>query len=214
MLVHNDKAKKIQSKILMLTAAITRLEEELSKYREESRKTIIDKVNKILLETARRDYCAEIDENFNLEMYHANTRVPVAKSSGENQLLSIAFIASLVAFAADRREDSSKLLKPGTMAPLMLDSPFGQLGPSYRNSTAEFLPKLANQVILLVSKSQGDEDVISVLDSKIGSEFILISEATGIQGSKPSDILERHGKQYVCSVYDKEKNRTHIQKIA
>lgn len=37
MLVHNDKAKRIQSKILMLTAAINRLEEELSRYREESR---------------------------------------------------------------------------------------------------------------------------------------------------------------------------------
>ena len=30
---------------------------------------------------------------------------------------------------------------PGTVAPLVLDSPFGQLDPEYRKSTATFIPK-------------------------------------------------------------------------
>jgi len=214
LLAHNDRAQGLQSKIKLLDATIVRLDEELSKYREESRTTIIDKVNEILKETARRDYYANIDEGFNLDMYYGQTKTPVAKSSGENQLLSLAFIASLVGFAADRRKEVSKLLKPGTMAPLMLDSPFGQLDPTYRQSTAEFLPTLAGQVVLLVSKTQGDDDVIEALGDKIGSEYVLISEVIDEQGDKPSDVIQLHGQEIACSLYSCEKNRTRIQKVA
>lgn len=214
LLAHNDRAQGLQKKIKLLDATIMRLDEELNKYREESRKNIIEKVNHILKETARRDYYANIDESFNLDMFNSHNNIPVAKGSGENQLLSISFIASLVRFASDRRKDTSHLLKPGTMAPLMLDSPFGQLDPTYRQSTAEFLPKLANQVILLVSKSQGDEDVMVVLGDTVGAEYVLISEVAGEQGNKPSDIIQLHGQAITCSLYSCEKNRTKIQKIA
>ena len=214
LLVHNDRAQGLQKKIRLLDATIVRLDEELNKYREESRQTIIEKVNGILKETARRDYFVNIDESFNLDMYYGRTKTPVAKSSGENQLLSIAFIASLVGFAADRRKEVSHLLKPGTMAPLMLDSPFGQLDPSYRKSTAEFLPSLAGQVVLLVSKTQGDADVISALGEQISSEYVLISEVVDEQGSKPSDVIKLHGQEFTCSLYSCEKNRTHIKKVA
>lgn len=214
LLAHNDRAQGLQKKIKILDATIARLDEELNKYREDSRKTIIDKVNEILKETARRDYFANIDEAFNLDMYYGNTKTPVAKSSGENQLLSLAFIASLVGFAADRRKEASQLLKPGTMAPLMLDSPFGQLDPTYRKSTAEFLPSLAGQVVLLVSKTQGDDDVIDALGDKIGSEYVLISEVIDEQGGKPSDVIQLHGQEIACSLYSCDKNRTRIQKVA
>lgn len=214
LLAHNDRAIGLQKKIKLLDATIIRLDEELNKYREDSRKTIIGKVNNILKETARRDYIANIDEAFNLEMFYGNTQTPVAKSSGENQLLSLAFIASLVGFASDRRKEQTHLLKPGTMAPLMLDSPFGQLDPTYRQSTAEFLPSLAGQVALLVSKTQGDEDVIDALGKKIGSEYVLISEVIEEQGGKPSDIINLHGQEIACSLYSCEKNQTRIKKVA
>ena len=213
MLVHNDQAKGLQDKIKLLDLTIIRLDEELDKYREESRKKIIESVNGILEKTARRSYYANIDENFNLDMHHGSTKLPVAKSSGENQLLSLAFIASLVGFAADRRAEVSNLLKPGTMAPLMLDSPFGQLDPTYRQSTAEFLPSLAGQVILLVSKTQGDDDVIDALGGKVGAEYVLISEVTEEQGDKPSDIIHLHGKDIACSIYESNKNQTRISKV-
>lgn len=214
LLAHDERAKGLQKKVKLLDATIARLKAELGKYREESRKIIIGKVNKILQETARRNYFADIDESFNLDMFYGQTKSPVAKSSGENQLLSLSFIASLVSFAADRREEAKQLLKPGTMAPLMLDSPFGQLDPSYRQSTAKFLPTLAGQVVLLVSKTQGDDDVIEALGDKIGSEYVLISEIQDLQGNKPSDVIHLHGQDIACSLYECEKSRTRIQKVA
>lgn len=210
---HDQRAAGLQSKIKLLDATIRRLGEELNKYREYSRKNIIEKVNSILDKTARRDYTARIDEAFNLEMFHGKTAKPVAKSSGENQLLSLSFIASLVSFAAERRGEVSQLLKPGAMAPLMLDSPFGQLDPTYRKSTAEFLPALTGQVILLLSKTQGDEDVIDVLSKKIGAEYVLISENTAEKSDKPSDVINLHGEEIECSLYNCKKDLTKIKKV-
>lgn len=209
----NGKASDIKYKLDTLQAAYAKLETELNKYREQSRREIKEKVDNILKLTARRDYHSSIDESFSLNMHYSDTSEPVAKSSGENQLLSLAFIASLVNFSAGRRGQTNQLLKPGTMAPLMLDSPFGQLDPTYREATAEFLPNSSGQVIMLLSQTQGDEAVIGVLRDKIGEECVLISEVTTERGEKPQDIINIGGKQIACSVYGADKNRTLILRI-
>lgn len=214
LLVHNEKAKGLQNKVKLLDATINQIKIELDEYRETSRKIIIEKVNNILDKTTRRNYFAHIDESFKLDLFHEESKLSVGASSGENQLLSLAFIASLVNFAFDRLKENINLLKPGTMAPLMLDSPFGQLDSSYRKSTAKFLPELAGQVVLLVSNTQGDDDVIAALGDKIGSEYVLISEVQDTQGDRPSDIIQLHGNEIACSLYECEKNKTKIQKIA
>ena len=60
----------------------------------------------------------------------AGTQLP--KSSGENQLLGLAFTAALVEFARVRQNADDYRLLRGTVAPLVLDSPFGQLDEDYR----------------------------------------------------------------------------------
>nr|WP_319390619.1 AAA family ATPase [uncultured Cohaesibacter sp.] len=212
-LAKDHRAKGLTRKTDILDATIARLDDELNTYRNDSRAIIASKVNKILEEAARRDYYVEIDEAFNLDMFHGTGKTPVGKSGGENQLLSLAFIASLISFASDRREEENKILKPGTMAPLMLDSPFGQLDVAYRESTAKFLPALAEQVVLLVSQSQGDEKVIKALGDKIGAEYVLVSENKSSRGDKPSDILDLYGKEYQCSLYDCDRDMTRIQEV-
>lgn len=213
LLAKNDQATYLQKQVALLDATKTKLEKELQKYRTESRESISKAVDEILVETARRDYSSDIDENFSLNMYYSGTDTSVPKSSGENQLLSLAFISSLIKFSADRRSDESNLLKPGTMAPLMLDSPFGQLDPTYRRSTSEFLPKLAGQVILLLSKTQGDEEVLDVLGDYIDSEYVLISEVKTEKGEKPVDVITLGGKEIKASIYGAEKNQTRIMKV-
>jgi DNA repair exonuclease SbcCD ATPase subunit len=212
-LAKNDEASLLQKQVALLQATKIKLEEELETYRAVSRETIGQSVDEILAVAARRSYSSRIDENFNLNMYYSDTDIPVAKSSGENQLLSLAFISSLIKFAADRRGDEQNLLKPGTMAPLMLDSPFGQLDPSYRRSTSEFLPKLAGQVILLLTKTQGDEEVLKVLRQYIQKEYVLVSEVVTEKGDKPVDIITLNGEQLKASVYGAEKNQTRVQKV-
>lgn len=214
LLAKNEQAAYLQKQVALLKATKLKLENELENYKAISRKSISAMVDKILMETARRDYSSDINQNFNLNMYYTGTETTVPKSSGENQLLSLAFISSLIKFSADRRSDDSNLLKPGTMAPLMLDSPFGQLDPTYRRSTSEFLPKLAGQVILLLSKTQGDNEVLEVLGDYIDREYVLVSEVKSEKGEKPVDVITLGGKQIKASVYGAEKNQTKIVSIS
>ncbi len=72
-----------------------------------------------------------------------------------NQLLSLSFIASLVEFSSQRVSAKGKWIA-GTVAPLVLDSPFGQLDETYKQAIATYLPKLADQVVLFVTSSQGE----------------------------------------------------------
>lgn len=209
----NKRAAPLQKRIALLAKTSARIEEELKKYREDSRNAIVVDVNKILEKTARRDYYATIDEKFNLDMHYKSSNLSVAKGGGENQLLSLAFIAALIKFSANRMKDDSTILKPGTTAPLVLDSPFGQEDPTYQKSTAEFLPKLARQVVLLISKSQGNPDVLQALKGKIGREYILISENIESKGDKPSDNININGKNYDCSRYNCEKTLTRIKAV-
>ncbi len=213
-LATNTAAQGLTRKKSLLDATIQKLSSELELYRVHSRESLVQKVDEILRKAARRDYYVKIDDQFNLDMFYGATHRTVSKSSGENQLLSLAFISSLIDFASHRKEDTSHLLKPGTTAPLLLDSPFGQLDPSYRRSTAAFLPGLSEQVILLVSKSQGDSDVIEALGDTIGKEYVLISENRETQDAKPSDVLELKDLKINSSVYGCSKTLTRIQKVA
>lgn len=213
MLQTNKKAAALQKRCALLAQTVQRIEVELTKYREESRTAIGKDVNEILDRTARRNYFATIDDKFSLDMFYKETNTSVPRSGGENQLLSLAFIASLIKFGADRIESGSEILKPGTSAPLVLDSPFGQLDPSYQKSTASFLPTMAKQVILLLTRTQGNAEVMNILREKIGKEHVLVSENAGAQGDKPSDVLNINGQEIASSLYEREKTFTRIQSL-
>ena len=126
------------------------------------------------------DYRLQIGDDFELLLLYRDG-TPTPKSGGENQLISLAFIAALVDFARRRSEQSNnRLFIPATVAPLILDSPFGQLDDSYRGATAKFVSEMAPQVVLLVSSSQGKAEVIASLEGNVGKEYVLIAESLGL----------------------------------
>ena len=51
-----------------------------------------------------------------------------------NQLLGLAFTGAIAKFAKERQADVDDILLPGTVAPLVVDSPFGHLDPLYRRA--------------------------------------------------------------------------------
>ena len=170
-------------------------------------------MNEILEATARRDYTFSFDERFQMHLFYANGK-PVPRSGGENQLMSLAFISALVKFSQARagRSDGSILI-PGTVAPLVLDSPFGQLDRKYRIDTAKFVPELAEQVVLLVSTSQGDAEVLEAIKDRVGAEYVLISENRAVKGSKPIDKIVVRGREICQSLYGCPRDLTRIEKI-
>lgn len=189
------------------------LEAFLKSNEDAARKDIEATVNKILEATTRRHYRFEIDETFQIRLLFADG-TPTPKSGGENQMMSLAFLAALVEYAVKRSEnDAQGLFIPAAIAPLVLDSPFGQLDINYREATAKFVPQMAPQVVLLVSSSQGNDAVYAALKRKIGKEYVLIAHNHGERGQKSEDIRNIGGEIIATTLFNKERDMTEIREV-
>ena len=79
-----------------------------------------------------------IKEDFSIETLFDNDETMLPKSGGENQLISLIFTAALIDYAKIRQNAMHKFLLPGTVAPLFLDAPFGQLDDEYQPRVAKY----------------------------------------------------------------------------
>jgi len=207
----NKRTARLYAKRRLVLKAMEMLHGLLESYESEARRTIEAEVNKILEEVAHKDYRCRFNENFGIELILNDKATP--KSAGENQLLSLAFIAALVRFAADRVDATDLILKPGIVAPLVLDAPLGQLDPSYQKSVAQFLPKLAQQVVLLVSGSQGGTQVLKALEPHVGAEYLLIQENKGPRGKKQELKRVIRGQERDLILFGRKQTMTHIERL-
>ncbi|WP_206477974.1 AAA family ATPase [Halomonas sp. KRD171] len=134
------------------------------------------KVDGTFQKIMRKDYWAEIDKNFTLMIYkniEGHGKQPVLeKSTGENQVTSLCFISSIVNSAKEKANNPS-IFQKGGIYPIVMDSPFGALDPEYREKVASFIPALADQVIVMVSKSQWRGEVEKELSKRLGKQYTL-----------------------------------------
>lgn len=170
------------------------------------------KIDDIIKRFMRKPFNVRIDENYRLTVFNENEE-EVPKSTGENQMLGLAFTGAIASFAKDRRHEESDILLSGTEAPLVVDSPFGHLDPLYRKGVANFLPKLASQVVLLVSTSQASQEVLDELDGKIGAQYVLTRYNQSTQGNKESEAIRINGTTMDLTKYDQEFTGTKIEEV-
>jgi DNA sulfur modification protein DndD len=145
---------------------------------EELRSDLSCQLNDVWGRIAVKDYVARLDDGFRLRLSKeiCGKEEPVrGASTGEKQVLSLAFVGALSAKARATYEKakSSKSLFRGGLYPLIIDSAFGSLEIEYRRDVARWIPTLSPQIILLVSESQYRQEVQQELASRIGKEWIL-----------------------------------------
>lgn len=211
--VKSERAKKLMARRDVAQQGADLLRTLLQQHESDARQRIEAIINEILEKTARRDYKFRFRDNFALDLTYSDGRA-VPKSEGENQLMSLAFISALVQFSMERsNKKDGPFFVPGTIAPLVLDSPFGKLDNRYKKDTASFVPQMASQVVLLLSSSQGDDEVMSVLNPFVGSEYILISENRGPLGKKSEDEIVLHGRRKATSLFNRPRNMTRIEEV-
>ena len=100
--------------------------------------------------------------------------LPVAASQGESQILSLSFISSIIDMAREELGRRSELTGPeSAQYPIVMDSPFGSLDPTYRCQIAEHVPALADQVVLMVTESQWRGEVATALARRVGRQYVL-----------------------------------------
>ena len=189
-----------------------KLEIQLLKEEDQARKVLHASIRRILQATTHKILNLRMSDDYEISLVSVDgTTLP--KSSGENQLLGLAFTAALIEFAKVRENAKDYRLLPGTIAPLVLDSPFGQLDEAYRTTTAEFIPRMARQIVLLVSKSQGSEEVLSTLRGHLGAEYLLVRHNREQSQDREPEVRYFRDKEYKTVLFESDYDGTEIVEI-
>jgi len=189
------------------------LSDYLSKTERKIRLHVLTEVNKTLEKFSRHDFHIKVSkEDFRFFLKDKNDN-NVGQGDGLNLLLNLTITAALINFAAGRKNIKDPILNSATVAPLIIDAPFGVLDTKYRKVVINELPKHANQVIFLVSSSQWTEDMDSEIRNSINKEYCLILEESSPQNEKELDKITVNGNEIITSRYDCDKDRTLIEEI-
>lgn len=181
---HKKLSERVMLKKQLATALVERLEKQLSEAEDHARSSIEETVSNIARKFYKKPIIVRISSDYKMTVYDGDT--PIGQSTGEAQMLGLAFTAALASYAKERHKKTHTYLLPGTIAPLIIDSPFGQLDKDYKRAVAKFLPELAGQVVLLLSDSQATEEVLEEIEPHLGCQYVLTLH------NKASDTEGKH----------------------
>ncbi|MBW4616836.1 MAG: AAA family ATPase [Desmonostoc vinosum HA7617-LM4] len=195
--LNEEKQVLAQRRISATQDAIERLTEVKNRQEKQFRLQLEKRVQEIFTEISFTPYIPKISEKYELTLVEntAGIEASVAASTGENQILSLSFIASIVDRVREWSEKRKMLMLPDSSTfPIIMDSPFGSLDEIYRRRIAKTIPKLANQLIVLVTKTQWRGEVEEEMIDRIGREYVLT-----YYSSKPDceqDYIELDRERY------------------
>ncbi|MEJ6485150.1 AAA family ATPase [Nostoc punctiforme UO1] len=195
--LNEDKQTLAQRRINATQDAIERLTEVRNRQEQQFRLQLEKRVQEIFMEISVTPYIPKISEKYELTLVENTTGIeaPVAASTGENQILSLSFIASIIDKVREWSEKRKMMMIPDSSTfPIVMDSPFGSLDENSRRHIAKTIPQLANQLIVLVTKTQWRGEVEAEMTQRIGREYVLT-----YYSSKPDceqDYIELGGERY------------------
>lgn len=173
----NEKAERARRRSQTTQYLNDRVTALFGKYQDEVRQNINDRVNDTFQQIIAKGYYAEITEDYGLKILKdvgSQESVDVAKSTGERQVASLSFISSLVSLAKDQYEsDEDAIYFKGGIYPMIMDSPFGALDPTYQERVSRVLPEMGEQIIVLVTESQWSDAVAGEMAHVAGQQYHL-----------------------------------------
>ena len=194
--MNEEKQALAQRRIAATQEAIERLTKVKILQEQQFRLELEKRVQEIFTDISFTPYIPRISEKYELTLVEntAGLEAPVAASTGENQILSLSFIGSIIDRVREWSQNKMLMVPDSNTFPIVMDSPFGSLDEIYRRQIAKIIPKLANQLVVLVTKTQWRGEVAEEIADRIGREYVLI-----YYSSKPDceqDSIEINGNIY------------------
>lgn len=177
------KAEERQIKLQLALESATKVKNTLIgllKLRESQVKTELEeKIKLTYSQLLRKDYPISLTDNYELLVSDVNGG-SIGLSQGESQITSLAFIGAIVDLTREYKDKEKghaldEDLKLGNIFPLVMDSPFGALDADHRSRVATNLPKLSDQVVVIVSTSQWRGEVDEAINHRIGKSYKLLN---------------------------------------
>jgi len=174
--VKERKAVLAQKRFKACNQAKNYIEDLFDKFAQQVREEVEEKVGDLHSAFLHKAYWAEITDDYKLKIYKkvGDQKQPVGMSTGERQIASLAFIGGLAKIAKERyKQKKNAIYFKGGIYPIIMDSPFGYLDVVHKKRIAEGMPKLAEQLVVLVTSSQWDGEVEKIMTTKAGKLYEL-----------------------------------------
>lgn len=197
----SPRAKVLKHKLDVIEQIDETIADSLQEAEASIHSTLKTKIDEFLNKYLRQDYQVIMTPDFKIGLQDRNGfRVP--PSGGQGAILSFIYISSLISIARERRDLDSSILTPGAIAPLVFDAPFSKLDSKYAPNIAKELPKLVDQLIVLMYQDSGKEvDKILKQEGKLGRVYYFTEETVAEQGDKDIQIMEIDGLKVPVTVY-------------
>ncbi|MCW6037765.1 AAA family ATPase [Spirulina subsalsa FACHB-351] len=171
-----EKQALAQRRIQVTQEAIARLIEVRSRLEQQFRLSLESRVQEIFATISFTPYFPRLSPDYELSLMEntSGIAVPVAASTGENQILSLSFIGGIIDRVREWSQENTLMGPDSSTFPIVMDSPFGSLDEIYRRHVARAIPQLANQLVVLVSKTQWRGEVAEEMAQYIGKQYVLV----------------------------------------
>ena len=173
--MNEEKQALAQRRIAATQDAIERLTEVRDRLDKQFRLQLEQRVQEIFSQISFTPYVPKLSDKYELTLIEntAGQEAAVAASTGENQILSLSFIGGIIDRVREWSENKMLMGPDSSTFPIVMDSPFGSLDEIYRRKIAKTIPKLANQLVVLVTKTQWRGEVAQEMADCIGREYVL-----------------------------------------
>ena len=193
-----QEAKQIvtQKRIRATQESIKIIIEVKNRLEQQFRQSLVAKVREIFDSISFTPYIPQLSQNYELTLIEKTSGqpVPVAASTGENQILSLSFIGGIIDRVREWSQRNTLMGPDSSTFPIVMDSPFGSLDEIYRRQVAKAIPQLANQLVILVTKTQWRQEVETEIGSLVGQEYVLVYHSPKPDCQK--DWLRLYGNDY------------------
>lgn len=194
--VKEEKQRLAQRRITASQDAIARLIEVKSRLEKQFRLSLETRVREIFQSISFTPYLPRISKDYEVTLVEntSGIAIPVAASTGENQILSLSFIGGIIDRVREWSQKNTLMGLDSSTFPIVMDSPFGSLDEIYRRQVAKSIPQLANQLIVLATKTQWRGELEEEIDRYIGKEYVLVYHSP--KSDCEEDAIARNGIDY------------------
>ncbi|MGK7945117.1 MAG: AAA family ATPase [Microcystaceae cyanobacterium] len=191
-----NKQALAQRRLSATQDAIERIQLVRKHLETQFRRSLEQRVREIFSEISFTPYIPRLSSDYQLTLIEntSGIAVPVAASTGENQILSLSFIGAIIDRVRLWSEKNTLMGIDSSTFPIVMDSPFGSLDEIYRRQVAKSIPQLANQLVILVTKTQWRGEVERETKPYLGKQYVLTYYSP--KEDCEEDKIEINGKNY------------------
>ena len=188
---------------------------------QETRGELDERLKEVFGRMCFRPYVPALTDDFRLTLSTSlgGDIIPVAKSTGESQILALSFVGVMAELARKRyqdtvaKRDTAGLLSfHGGVFPLVLDAVFGTLDDTYQDGVADVLPTLAPQVIVLVTRGSAKDTIREKLWPATG-KTIVCKLYTSKPGESDADVDTPNGTEAYRVAITENRDRSELSEV-